>query len=142
MVSETITYTDLEGKEVTQKLYFNLTRADISELGFDVDGGWEGLQDRVNSDFKGTFKEYYNLIKAMIVKAYGVKSRDGKSLIKPEEETLKFVASEAYSVIIDKLFADETGETMINFMQRVTEGAKKNSKANSVLPAVGTSADA
>lgn len=126
MVSEVVTYVNIDGEEVTKKYYFNLTRADISELALDIDGGFEGLQKRVDSDFKGSYKEYYGIIKNIIAKAYGVKSKDGRDLIKPEEETLKFLASEAYSVILDKLFSDETGETLVNFLNKVSEGAKKS----------------
>lgn len=127
MVTETVNYVGLGGVDVTKKLYFNLTRADLSELDMDIEGGFEGLQKRVNTDFQGTFAEYYKIIKKVIAKSYGVKSSDGKTLIKPEEETLKFMASEAYSAFIDKLFSDETGDTMIAFLQKVTEEAKKNS---------------
>lgn len=128
MVSEVINYIGVEGKEVSTTAYFNLTRSEVSEISMEIPGGWEGLQERVESDFKGTFKEYYDIIKMFVAKAYGVKSKDGKGLIKPEEETLKFIASEAYSVIIDKLFSDETGMALQTFMQKVTEGAKLNSK--------------
>ena len=126
MVSEVVTFVNIEGEEVTKKYYFNLSRAEISELSLDIDGGFEGLQKRVDSDFKGSYKEYYGIIKNIIAKAYGVKSKDGRDLIKPEEETLKFMASEAYSVILDKLFSDETGENLINFLTKVSEGAKKS----------------
>ena len=134
MVSETVKYYDgVEGKEVEKKLYFNLSRVEVSEIGLEVEGGWEGLQERVDSDFKGSFMEYYKLIKNMVVKAYGVKTKDGRSFIKPEEETLKFVASEAFSAVIDKLFSDETGETLVNFMQQVTATTAPVPKQNTVL---------
>ena len=135
MVSEVVTYYDgIEGKDVTKRLYFNLTGAEVSELGMDIEGGFEGLQDRVNNDFRGTFKEYYGIIKAIVVKAYGVKSKDGRTIIKPEEETLKFAASEAYSTIVKKLFEDETGNTLISFLEQVSDGAKKNNQNSKVVP--------
>jgi hypothetical protein len=127
MVKEVVSYINIEGKPVTQTCYFNLTRAEISEITISIPGGWEGLQERLDSDFKGNFSEYYELVKLFVTKAYGVKSKDGLSLIKPEQETLKFVASEAYSTIIDKLFSDETGGAIQNFMNKVAEGARSNS---------------
>lgn len=139
MVSEVVTYIDsVDGVEVTKKLYFNLTQAELSEISMDIDGGLEGLQNRVDDDFKGNFKEYYGIIKNIITKAYGVKSKDGRTLIKPEEETLKFIASEAYSVVLDKLFTDanETeGQSLVRFLEKVSEGARANNAKRNPVPA-------
>ena len=43
----------------------------------------------------------------MIMKAYGVKSDDGKRLIKSEELSIAFTQTEAYSVLFMELITDD-----------------------------------
>ena len=47
MLKKTITYTDYNGVESTEDFYFNLNRAEITQMELSVDGGYSALIDRL-----------------------------------------------------------------------------------------------
>ena len=105
MLKKTITYTDYNGVERTEDLYFNLTTAEITEMEMSVSGGLTGMINRVVAaqDAPSIIKVF----KELILKAYGEKSADGKRFIKSEELSTAFSQTEAYSMIFMELATDE-----------------------------------
>lgn len=105
MLKKIITYTDYNGVERTEPFYFNLSKAELMEMELGVTGGMTEMLDKIIAakdapSLMKTFKE-------MIMKAYGVKSDDGKRLIKSEELSISFTQTEAYSVLFMELITDD-----------------------------------
>jgi len=47
MIKETVTYTDFNGEEKTEDLYFNLSRAELLRYNLSQEGGFEGALRRI-----------------------------------------------------------------------------------------------
>lgn len=105
MLKKTITYVDYNGNERVEDFYFNLTKAEATEMELSVEGGLtKKLEDIVNSENN---KEIIALFKEIILKAYGEKSQDGKRFIKSEELSEAFSQTEAFSELFMELALDE-----------------------------------
>ena len=104
MIKETITYTDYNGVERKEDFYFNLTKAEIMEMEMSTKGGLAEMIQRIVAaqDQPAIIK----IFKDLIVKAYGVKSPDGKRFIKNPEVVEEFVQTEAFSQMFMKLATD------------------------------------
>ena len=105
MLKKIITYTDYNGVERTEPSYFNLSKAELMEMELGVTGGMTEMLDKIIAakdapSLMKTFKE-------MIMKSYGIKSDDGKRLIKSEELSIAFTQTEAYSVLFMELITDD-----------------------------------
>ena len=104
MLKETMTYTDYNGVERTEDFYFNLTKAEIMELEMSTTGGLAEMIQRIIAaqDAPAIIK----IFKDLVLKAYGIKSPDGKRFIKSEEISTEFAQTEAYSMLFMKLATD------------------------------------
>lgn len=104
MLTKTITYTNYNDVEVTEKFYFNLTKAEITQLEMSVAGGLsDTLKKMVDSKDVPTIMETF---KMLIHKSYGIKSDDGKYFQKSEEISNAFEQTEAYSELFMELMND------------------------------------
>lgn len=100
MLKKTITYTDYNGNERTENFYFNLTKSEIMKMEMSVNGGLaESIQRIVDAQDAPSI---INVFEELVLKAYGVKSTDGKRFEKSEELTREFAQTEAY----DQLFME------------------------------------
>ena len=104
MIKEAITYTDYNGVSRTEDFYFNLTKAEVMELEMSTKGGLAEMIQRIVAaqDQPAIIK----IFKDLIIKAYGVKSPDGKRFIKNQEVVDDFVQTEAFSELFMKLATD------------------------------------
>lgn len=104
MIKETINYTDYNGVTRTEDFYFNLTKAEVMELEMSTKGGLAEMIQRIVAaqDQPAIIK----IFKDLIIKAYGVKSPDGKRFIKNQEVVDEFVQTEAFSELFMKLATD------------------------------------
>lgn len=104
MIKETITYTDYNGVERKEDFYFNLTKAEIMEMEMSTQGGMAEMIQRIVAaqDQPAIIK----IFKELIIKAYGVKSADGKRFIKNDAVVEEFVQTEAFSQMFMKLATD------------------------------------
>lgn len=104
MHKEVIKYTDYDGNERSETFYFNLSKAEITEMELSVTGGLsESLKSIVEKkDVPNTIA----VIKDLILKSYGVKSPDGKRFIKSKELSEEFSQTEAYSELFMKMLGD------------------------------------
>ena len=104
MIKETITYFDYNGTERKEDFYFNLTKAEVMELEMSTQGGLAEMIQRIVAaqDQPAIIKVF----KDLIVKAYGVKSPDGKRFIKNQQVIDEFVQTEAFSELFMKLATD------------------------------------
>ena len=104
MLKETIKYVDYNGTEREEDFYFNLSKAELFEMQMGTTGGYEAMINRIIAaqDAPALIK----IFKEIILKAYGVKSADGKQFIKSEELSAAFSQTEAYVNLYMKLVSD------------------------------------
>ena len=101
MLKKTITYTDYNGVERKEDFYFNLNKAELIEMELGTSGGLaKRIQKIVDSqDATAIIK----IFKDLVLKAYGVKSDDGKRFIKSKELSEEFAQTEAYANLFMEL---------------------------------------
>lgn len=113
MIKKTIKYTDYNGVEREEDFYFNLSKAEVTEMELSKEGGLGEYITRVvaakdSQAIMSTFKE-------LILKAYGVKSDDGKRFIKSNEISTAFSQTEAYSELFMELATNtESASAFVN----------------------------
>ena len=104
MLKKTVTYTDFDDVERTEDFYFNLTEAEITDMNLDENANLaEKIQSIINSKDTKQIKDYFQWI---VLKAYGVKSDDGRKFMKSPEIIADFKATQAYSDIWMELAYD------------------------------------
>lgn len=104
MLKKTITYTDYNGTERTEDFYFNLSKAEITEMEMSTSGGLVEMINRIVAAQDAP--AIINTFKKLVLKAYGEKSPDGKRFIKSEELSTAFSQTEAYSNLFMELATD------------------------------------
>ena len=104
MLKKTITYTDYDGNTRTEDFYFNLNKAEIAEMELSTNGGMEKMLTQIVNSQDG--KRIMEVFKGIILKAYGVKTADGKRFEKSEEISKAFEQTEAYSELFMELVTD------------------------------------
>lgn len=121
MLAKTITYTDYNGEERTETLYFNLSKAELMELEMSVDGGWaERMQKIVDAKDLPTLSRIF---KDIILKSYGEKSADGRRFIKSDALSQSFAQSEAYSELFMELLTVDGAAA--DFMSKIIPQERK-----------------
>ena len=100
MYIKAITYTDYDGEERTENFCFNLNKAEIAEMDLSATGG------------------LVQLFKGLILKAYGVKSPDGRRFIKSAQLSEEFSQTEAYSELFMELASDANAAA--EFINKIT----------------------
>ena len=104
MLKKTINYTDYNGNERTEDFYFHLSKAELMEMEMGTTGGLAEMIKRIVAaqDAPAIMK----IFKDLILKAYGVKSPDGKRFIKKQDLIDEFAQTEAYSQLFMELAMD------------------------------------
>lgn len=108
MLKKTITYSDYNGVERTEDFYFNLSKAELMEMELATTGGLAEMIQKIVAaqDVPAIAK----IFKDLLLKAYGVKSADGKRFMKKNEYghplSVEFEQTEAYSIIFTELATD------------------------------------
>lgn len=113
MLKKTITYTDFNGKSVTEDFYFNLTKAEVAEMevnasSIDAQGNVSGgMQDMLNAVVNsGSGAKIISVFKDLIKRSIGVKSEDGRFFNKSPHLFEEFEMSAAYSEFFVELLSD------------------------------------
>lgn len=119
MYAKKIKFTDFNGNEREKTFYFNLTKAELTEMELSMDGGFRGYVQNIVDAQKTT--EIAALFKKLILKAYGEKSDDGMRFIKrdPVRGNLadEFEQSDAYSELFMELVTSE--EAAAEFVNKI-----------------------
>jgi hypothetical protein len=66
MLKKTMTYTDYEGVQRTESFYFNLTKAEIVEMEYDIEGGMQKMLEEITEKLDG--KRIMAFVKKIILK--------------------------------------------------------------------------
>lgn len=104
MLKKTINYTDYNGMERKEDFYFNLSKAELTEMELSTAGGLAEMIQKI-VDTQDTPK-IVKIFKDLVLKAYGEKSPDGKRFIKNDEIREAFSQTEAYSELFMELASD------------------------------------
>ena len=105
MLKKTVTYVDYNGVERTEDFYFNLSKAEVTEMELSVEGGFSKMLEEIVKSIDNA--RIIELFKEMVLKAYGEKSADGRRFVKSKELAEAFSQTEAYSEIFMELALDE-----------------------------------
>ena len=101
MLKKKMTYMDYDGNERTEDFYFNLTKAEITEMEMSRDGGLVKMIEKIVAE--QDVKRIIEIFKDLILNAYGEKSADGRRFIKNAEIKEAFSQTEAYSDLFMEL---------------------------------------
>ena len=104
MLKKTITFTDFNGVRRTEDHYFNLTKAEITELELSRSGGLSTVMNRIVQS--RSTPEIAEAFKEILRKSYGKKSDDGRRFMKSDEIWRDFEETEAYSELFMELISD------------------------------------
>lgn len=118
MLKKNIKYIDYDGVERDEDFYFNLSKAELMEMQASMEGGFKAYLEKIVKSLN--VKEIMKVMKEIILKAYGIKSDDGKRFIKSEEISIAFSQTEAYSNL---------------YMELCTNAAKAAEFVNGIMPA-------
>lgn len=116
VVIKDITYTDLNGNTQTERAWFRLSALELNELNDMYDGKTDKLLDKAIKNKDTSFIAKY--LKDVIVLAYGVKSEDGKKLVKTPEIREAFDGSLAFDEIYTELLLNQ--EEVERFIEGIT----------------------
>ena len=105
MLKKTITYTDYNGNSRTEDFYFNLTKTELMKMEMGTNGG---LSEMVKSIIAAQDQAaLIQIFEDLILKAYGVKSLDGKRFEKSAQLSEAFAQTEAYDQLFMELATDD-----------------------------------
>lgn len=121
MLKRTVTYTNYNNQEVTEDFYFNLTKAELVEMQYEIGGG---LEERLKKIIDAKDQpEIVKQFKEILLRAYGEKSPDGKYFNKSKEISERFSRTEAYSIIFMELATD--AQKAADFINAITPKVKE-----------------
>lgn len=106
MLKKTVTYEDWNGKTRTEDFYFNLTKTECAELEYGLGPGKslsDSFQTLIDSRDMG---EIIKTIKEFVLKAYGIKSDDGRRFMKNDEIRTAFMENPVFDKIYIELSTD------------------------------------
>jgi hypothetical protein len=112
MLKKRIKFKDLDGNEIVDDFYFNLTKAEIAEMelefatykdGETTGGFGEMLQNVVKA---GNGKVIIDTFKDILRRSYGVRSEDGRRFMKSPVYFEEFLETDAYSELFMQLVTD------------------------------------
>lgn len=131
MLKKTIKYVDYNGVEREEDFYFDLSKAEITEMELSQDGGMSNLIQKIvnTKDMPSLIK----IFKQLILKSYGEKSADGRRFIKSEQLSTEFTQTPAYSELFMELATDEkAAANFINSIvpQEISEKSKELASKN------------
>ena len=116
MLTKTITYTDYNGVEKTEDFRFNLSKLEMLDLSLSMsDTDEENVRTKMEKYLdEKNYKPVIEILKKLVLKAYGVKSEDGKRFEKSEELSTAFSQHPAFEVLIFEMM--QNPEVASNFM--------------------------
>ena len=102
MLKKEITYDDPFGEgQITKTFYFNLTKAEITEWEYSINGGLKTYLESIVENPEGNENAIMSTMKEIILRSYG--ERDGQDFVKSDDIRQRFQTSEAYSQLFWEL---------------------------------------
>lgn len=135
MLSKTIKYEDYNGEQREEVFYFNLSKAELTNLELTTVGGLQAMLEKIIAEKAVT--NIASFFKELILMSYGEKSADGKRFIKVRDGhklSEDFEQTEAFSELYMMLAtnADEATAFVNGIIPK--DLAKEVEKQNKALP--------
>lgn len=132
MLKKLVTYRDYEDNVRTDTLYFHLNKFEWLELETYTKGGLiENLEHAIETN---NAKKTIDLLKKIILRAYGEKDPETGVFEKDEDRAIKFSRTEAFSELFHELAYNEAAskEFFLGLIPKElrSEAAKKMEEAN------------
>lgn len=126
MLKKTQTYVDFDGQQRTEDFYFNLTEAELTEMEYSMNGGLSQLLEKIIRE--NDQKQIIEYFKEIVIRAYGVKSLDGRQFTKNDKLREEFASTIAYSDIFMELAhdANKAAEFVNGIMPKTKAKAGQN----------------
>lgn len=115
MLAKKIKYVDFDGVERNETFYFNISEAEATELELEEDGGLISLIMRLIE--AQNVPKLFKVFKKLIGLSVGEKSNDGKYLMKSDEITAKFFATNAYNNLFMEIISSP--DAAANFVNSI-----------------------
>ena len=133
MYAKEITYNDYNGVERKETFLFDLSEAEILEMELSTVGGFEQYVNKIIN--AQDTPQLVKLFKELILKAYGVKSDDGRRFIKNDKLREEFSQTPAYSKLFMELATDaQAAAEFVNKIVPESMSDVDNSKIKSISP--------
>ena len=141
MIKKTITYTDFNDEERTEEFIFNLSKTEWQEFSLSRIEGLDQYILKITSSRDG--KKIIDLFKELVSRAYGIKSDDGRRLMKSPEISREFFETNAWDVMFQEFIENPT-DTMIAFLNGIApkdveltkEMVEQQTQSNPILRSV------
>lgn len=104
MIRKTITYTDFNDLERKEDFYFHMSEAELNKQDLKHGGKYADYLQKL-ADAKD-FDVIADVIEELILRAYGIKSEDGRRFEKSDDISASFYQSPAYDVLFAELAQD------------------------------------
>ena len=142
MIKKAIPYTDFNGNQRVEEFWFNLTKAELTELGSKMGGGYAEYIETLTRTTKAA--EAIKTFKEIIMKAYGRKSPDGRRFEKSPEILADFMATQAFSDLYMELVgnADKAAEFIDGVMGADVQKMMAEDKAKKEAAVVSAAVNA
>lgn len=139
MLKKTVNYVDFDGNERTEDLYFNLTRTELVEMSMDLPDGFSESfgndpskidENAAAAKLVETLgnKGIFDFVKQLLLKAYGIKSPDGRKFEKSKEISEDFAQTLAFDTILMDLMSDD--KEAANFINNIIPAAANEQVKN------------
>lgn len=115
MLKKTVKYEDYNGVERTEDAWFNLNKTELLKMAMDLPDGTLP-DDPKNADNnllaaqlfeKLGNKGILEFMETLVLKAYGIKSEDGRRFIKTPEMAAEFSQTPAFDAIMMEFMTDQ-----------------------------------
>lgn len=147
MLKKTIKYVDYNDEERVEDFYFNLTKAELTEMNFSEEGGLQNVLRQIMNT--RSYTKIAELFKTIILKSYGEKSPDGKRFIKTDDNgrplSKNFEETQAYSELYMELASNDEAATafIIGIIPKdIRESVQKEVELNGTVQALEDKASA
>lgn len=122
MITKTISYVDFNGKKRTEDFYFHLSKPELLELDASYEGGWNAHLMRVINANNNS--EIFRTVKEFILKAFGIKTEDGRRIRKVDDNGrplyIAFEESPAYETLLMELcLGPDSAKNVADFVNGV-----------------------
>lgn len=114
MITRTVTYTDYDGNQRKEKIYFHLSEFEATEIALEMPDGV--VEEVTEGDVTTTAthlveklgpKGVIDFIKKIVLKSYGVKTTDGRRFEKSEKLSKEFSETPMFSALMIELMRDD-----------------------------------
>lgn len=115
MIKKIVKCEDFDGNAYEEELYFHLSKADLIDWATDEDGG---LVEKIMSIAKEDDPlKIIPIMKKILLRSYGVKTKDGRGFMKRPEDVEKFQYSQAFEELYTEISTN--AEKAVEFIEGI-----------------------